>query len=183
MDNEMFDELLASVKEMDEIVKRKKQPSRTFNFAVPEVKHIINYLKPNAIVAFEELDLTFYRSFTNPDMPLFNQLAHWGIEIFELTGANVKIGMELSRIFVESGLNSPKLDFAAPAGCDEHWSGYQYLQDSFQSLAPLLEEYELVSIDELNANTLAERLKNEALTANHPLILTPHVSACSQMTA
>jgi putative transcriptional regulator len=40
MDNEMFDELLASVNEMDEIVKGKIQPSRIFNFPDPEVKHI-----------------------------------------------------------------------------------------------------------------------------------------------
>ncbi len=36
----MFDELLASVNEMNDIVKGKIQPSRTFNFPDLEVKHI-----------------------------------------------------------------------------------------------------------------------------------------------
>jgi putative transcriptional regulator len=40
MDNEMFNELVASVKEMDKIAKGKKAPSRRFEFPEPEVKAI-----------------------------------------------------------------------------------------------------------------------------------------------
>jgi putative transcriptional regulator len=36
----MFDELLTSVKEMDEIVKGRKKPSRKFKYPEPEVKAI-----------------------------------------------------------------------------------------------------------------------------------------------
>ena len=40
MDNDMFDELMASAQEMDGIVKGKKQPARRFEFPDPEVKAI-----------------------------------------------------------------------------------------------------------------------------------------------
>ena len=40
MNKLMFDELLQSVDEMDQIVKGKKQPSRQFEFPEPEVKLI-----------------------------------------------------------------------------------------------------------------------------------------------
>ena len=40
MDNELFNELVASVKEMDKIAKGKKAPSRRFEFPEPEVKAI-----------------------------------------------------------------------------------------------------------------------------------------------
>ena len=40
MDNEMFDELMASVQEMDDIVKGQKKPARRFEFPEPEVKNI-----------------------------------------------------------------------------------------------------------------------------------------------
>lgn len=40
MDNDMFDELMASVQEMDDIVKGQKQPVRRFEFPEPEVKAI-----------------------------------------------------------------------------------------------------------------------------------------------
>ena len=40
MDNDMFEELMASVQEMDDIVKGQKQPARRFEFPEPEVKAI-----------------------------------------------------------------------------------------------------------------------------------------------
>lgn len=40
MDNDMFDELMASVQEMDGIVKGQKQVARRFEFPEPEVKAI-----------------------------------------------------------------------------------------------------------------------------------------------
>jgi putative transcriptional regulator len=40
MNNSMFEELLDSVKEMDQIAKGKKKPSRQFKFDDPEVKDI-----------------------------------------------------------------------------------------------------------------------------------------------
>jgi len=40
MDNDIFNELLASVEEMDQIAKGNKAPSRQFQFAEPEVKAI-----------------------------------------------------------------------------------------------------------------------------------------------
>jgi len=40
MDNKMFDELMASVQEMDGIIKGQKKPTRLFEFPDPEVKAI-----------------------------------------------------------------------------------------------------------------------------------------------
>jgi len=40
MDNKIFDELMASVQEMDGIIKGQKKPTRRFEFPDPEVKAI-----------------------------------------------------------------------------------------------------------------------------------------------
>lgn len=40
MNDEMFNELLGSVKEMDQITRGKKKPARTFHYPEPEVKAI-----------------------------------------------------------------------------------------------------------------------------------------------
>ena len=40
MDNKMFDELMASIQEMDGIIKGQKKPTRRFEFPDPEVKAI-----------------------------------------------------------------------------------------------------------------------------------------------
>ena len=40
MDDDMFNELLASVEQMDDIIKGKAKPSRSFEFPDPEVRKI-----------------------------------------------------------------------------------------------------------------------------------------------
>ena len=40
MDNKMFNELVASVKEMDQIAKGKKKASRVYKYPEPEIKEI-----------------------------------------------------------------------------------------------------------------------------------------------
>ena len=40
MDDEKFDQLVASVKQIDRIFKKEAKPSRQFNFPDPEVKEI-----------------------------------------------------------------------------------------------------------------------------------------------
>jgi ubiquinone/menaquinone biosynthesis C-methylase UbiE len=148
---------------------------------VPEptdaVKHLTSYLKPGGIVAFQEVDFTFYRSFNDPKLPLINKLANWFVDAFEVTGANIKMGIDISQILIEAGLNHPQLDFTAPMGVDENWPGYQYVEDTFKSLLPLLEKHNIVTNETLDVDTLAQRVRDEVVNSKRPLVLTPHVSA------
>ncbi len=148
---------------------------------VETIKHLMQYLKPNGIAAFQEVDFSFYRTYDDPSTPLINQLANWMSEVFKCTGANITIGRELNRIFIEAGLPRPLMDFSAPIGGDEHWTGYQLVEETFQSLLPLLEKYNIVKPEDLDISTLAERVKQEVLISKKPLIITPHICAWSNL--
>ena len=148
---------------------------------VETIKHLMQYLKPNGIVAFQEVDFSFYRTYGDPSTPLINQLANWMSEAFKCTGANITIGRELNRVFIEAGLPRPLMDFSAPIGGDEHWTGYQLVEETFQSLLPLLEKYNIVKPEDLDISTLAKRVKQEVLISKKPLIITPHICAWSNL--
>ena len=45
---------------------------------------------------------------SNPDTPLDNKLVEWGLEVFKRSWANIGMGLELQRAFVEVGLPSPQ---------------------------------------------------------------------------
>ncbi len=51
------------------------------------LKQLIQRLRPEGIVAFEETDFTIYRSFSRPDTPLMNKLVEWLLAVFERSGA------------------------------------------------------------------------------------------------
>jgi len=141
------------------------------------LKQLSQHLRPEGIVAFEETDFTIYRSSSRPDTPLMNKLVEWLLAVFERSGAHVAMGSDLYRTFVEAGLPEPVLHFEAPMGGSETWAGCPYIANSFRSLLPLLEEFGIATAEEVDVNTLAERVRKEIVASKHPVVLAPHVTA------
>ena len=145
------------------------------------LRHLATRLHPGAIVAFQEADFTPYNAARHPDTPLANQLIEWGRTVFERSGANLEMGMELYKAFVEAGLPEPTLHFDAPMGGPEDWPGFEYLANSFRSLIPLLEAYGITTADALDVDTLAARIQEEVATAKRPIMLPPHITGYASL--
>ena len=145
------------------------------------LKQLTQRLCPGGIVAFEEVDFTFYRSSAHPDTPLMNKLIEWLLAVFESSGAHVAMGFDLYGTFVEAGLPEPVLRFEAPMGGSETWAGYPYAANSFRSLLPLLEEFGIATAGEVDVSTLAERVRKEVVASKRPVVLAPHVTAWTKV--
>ena len=141
------------------------------------LKHLATHVRPGGIVAFQEVDFTPYTVVVHPDTPLMNDLIEWGRTAFERSGAHVDMGMELYKAFVDAGLPEPALHFEAPMGGPENWPGFGYLENSFRSFLPLLEAYEIATADEVDVDTLAERIQTEVASSKRPIMLPPHITA------
>ena len=141
------------------------------------LKYLLTRLRPDGIVAFQEVDFTPYTAAVHPDTPLANTLIDWGRTVFERSGAHLEMGMDLYKAFVDAGLPEPTLHFEAPLGGPEDWAGYEYLANSFRSLVPLLEAYGVATADEVDVDTLAVRIQAEVAAAKRPIMLPPHITA------
>jgi len=140
------------------------------------LKHLASHLKPGGIVAFQEVDFSPYTVAVHADTPLINDLIKWGRTVFERSGAHVEMGMELYKAFVDAGLPEPSLHFEAPMGGPEDWHGFAYLENSFRSMLPLIEAYEIATAKEVDVDTLAERIQEEVAASKRPIMLPPHVT-------
>jgi hypothetical protein len=60
-------------------------------------------------------------------------------------------------------LPDPQLRLDAPVGGGENWPGYAYVVDTVRSLLPMMEQMGLVSAKDVDVETLADRLRAEAL--------------------
>ena len=147
------------------------------------LKKLVTHLRSGGIVAFQDTELALYRTVIHPDTPLINQLVEWGLTVFERSGAHLNMGMELYRVFVDAGLPEPTLHFEAPMGGPKDWPGYAYLANSFRSLVPLMEAYGIATAEEIDIDTLAERIQVEVATSKRPLLLPPHITAYASLTA
>ena len=145
------------------------------------LRHLATHLRPGGIVAFQEVDFTPYTAVLHPDTPLANKLIEWGRTVFERSGAHLEMGMELYQAFVDAGLPEPTLHYEAPMGGSEDWPGYEYLANSFRSLVPLMEAYDIATADEVDVDTLAARVQAEVAAAKRPIMLPPHITAYATM--
>ncbi len=145
------------------------------------LKQLATHLRPGGIIAFQDVDFSTYSSIARPETPMMNQLAEWGVEVFRRSGANVGMGLDLYGTFVDAGLPEPSLQYAAPVGGPETWIGYQFIADAFRSMLPLLEAYGIATAEEVDLETLAQRLRTEVVASKRPLILPPHVTAWTQL--
>lgn len=144
------------------------------------LRKLVTHLKPGGTVAFQEPALSFYRAMTSDETPLLNNMVEWGLGVFEHTGANISMGFDLFGVFTEAGLPAPSLDYHAPMGGPEDWPGYEYLAASFRSLLPLIEKFGLATAEEIDVDTLADRLFKEVNDTKRPLMLPPHITAISR---
>ena len=145
------------------------------------LKRLVKRLRPGGIVAFQEVDFAIYPSITRPETPVLNQLAEWGLEVFQRSGANIGMGLDLYGTFVDAGLPEPTLQYSAPVGGPPSWAGYQFIANSFLSLMPLLEKFGIATAEEVDLGTLAKRLRAEVIASKRPLILPPHVTAWAHL--
>ena len=141
------------------------------------LKQFAALLRPGGIVAFQEIELTFYRAIVHPDTPLVNKMIECAIAVFEKSGAHIGMGIHLYRAFVDAGLPEPTLHFETPMGGPAAWPGYEFLANSIRSILPLMETYGIATAEEVEVDTLAERLRAEVVAAKRPLLLPPHITA------
>lgn len=142
---------------------------------------LITHLKPGGIVAFQEPEYTLYPASLHPDTPLINQLITWIVDVFEHSEAHLNMGIGLYQAFVEAGLPPPTMHLESPIGAEKTWAGYRYMATIFQSLLPLLEKYGLATAEQVEVDTLAERIRQEVLTSKRPFFLPLHVTAHSTL--
>ena len=150
---------------------------------VETLKQLATHLRPGGIVAFQEVEFSAYASIAHPETPMMNQLAEWGVEVFRRSGAHVSMGFDLYATFVNAGLPEPSLQYSAPLGGPEAWIGYQFIAAAFQSILPLLERFEIATAEEVDLDTLTERLRAEVVASKRPLMLPPHITAWAQLPA
>ena len=145
------------------------------------LKQLLTRLYPGSIVMFQEIDFTITRSYRNPDTPLTSQLSDWIVEVFERSGANATMGLDLHRVFMEAGLPEPTLDAGLLLGGSADWTGYSYVANSFRSVVPLLEHYGIATAEEVDVDTIPQRVRAEIVAAKRPVIIPPHIGAWARV--
>lgn len=87
--------------------------------------------------------------------------------------------MQLYSTFLQAGLPAPQLRYEAAIGAGPDWPGYEWWAETVRVFLPLSVKLGMTTEEEIDVDTLAERLREETVshegTARTPLMVSAWV--------
>lgn len=139
------------------------------------LKRLSQYLRPGGIVAFQEFDMTATSQV--PAGELFVKVRSWLLAAFTAAGAELDMGTKLYSTFLRAGFPAPDMTAATLVACGPAATGYGYAVGVLRSLVPLIERAGIASAAEIDVDTLAVRMHEDALIHERVMFLPRVVGA------
>ncbi len=124
----------------------------------PILQRLSAQLRSGGIISFFEPDYTVL-SIARPDVPLVRQCEQWFVAALRASGARVDMGMRLYQTYRAAG-------FVKGGTIVSHlsWCGIQpalatFYSETIRSVLPKILQHNIASSDEVDIDTLAERLE------------------------
>jgi ubiquinone/menaquinone biosynthesis C-methylase UbiE len=139
------------------------------------LRQLIKHLRSGGIVAFQEMAIPLGR--TVPEGSLFRQCLDWIVATFERAGFETDMGGKLFVTFLEAGLPAPQILAANHAGGGPDSPVYGYVAETVRSLLPMTERLGIATADQIQIDTLVERLRHETVQQRACVLLPPLIGA------
>jgi len=146
-------------------------------FADPAVllRRLVGLVKPGGIVAFHEIDMDGAKS--EPTCQVFETAVQRIRQTFSRAGADIRTGLKLARIFQEAGLAAPHMIQGARVESGPDSLIYDQVAQVTQTLLPLMERTGVATAEEVGVDTLAARIREEAVAKNATLVSPSFIGA------
>jgi ubiquinone/menaquinone biosynthesis C-methylase UbiE len=134
------------------------------------LRRLTTYLRPGGVVAFQEFDLAHFATApVHPANQLVQQVLNWNAEVFQRAGLPLRMGLELYTVFLDAGLPAPQMSGEATIIAGPDWAGYDWGAETIRTILPLITKFGMATSEEVEIETLAERMRHEAI--NQRLVL------------
>ncbi len=143
------------------------------------LRRLAGGLRPGGIVAFQEMAMTLTRSV--PDGRLFRRSIGWVQDTFARAGVDVDMGHRLHATFLAAGLPAPQMISSGRVEGGARSAAYEVLAATVRSLLPMAERLGVATAAEVEIDSLAERLRREAVENNACIVLPPLIGAWTRV--
>ena len=123
---------------------------------VADLRTLLRYLRPGGLVIFQEFDQLTGK--TVPPAPVVDQVRDWMLDAFARAGIEMEIGHKLYQTFKAAGLPPPEMEIDGFIGGVEDISPTLFV-NVVRSLVPQLEALGVATADEIQIDTLEERMR------------------------
>lgn len=144
------------------------------------LRRLTRHLRPGGLVALQEFDMS--QSSQEPESELFSRTRQWILSAFTAGGAELDMGTKLYRTFLRAGLPPPSVIAVTRVACGPTTTaGYEYMARVLRSLLPTIERSGIAEIAEIGIDTLADRLRDDAVTCERVCFLPRVIGAYTRL--
>jgi ubiquinone/menaquinone biosynthesis C-methylase UbiE len=139
------------------------------------LRHLLSFVKPGGIVAFQELDMESIVA-----QPMCDEFWLAGQRLnqtFARAGIDLRTGLKLPSIFQEAGLPAPQMLQLARVEHGPESQAYAWIAQLTRTLLPLMQQTGVATADDVRVDTLAARMRDEAVAKKAVLVLPPFIGA------
>lgn len=137
---------------------------------VPGVlRHVVGLVRSGGIVAFQEYDLSRQMP-TYPRLPLVDRTQQLFVDLFTRATPHADIGIRLFHLMREAGLPAPEARAECPVDGGPDSPFYEWIGETARSILPRVEALGIATAAEVDIDTLADRLREEALAARGGMV-------------
>jgi ubiquinone/menaquinone biosynthesis C-methylase UbiE len=143
------------------------------------VKAVAQHVRSGGPIVFQEMDMDIEarsRSYPAPDS-LWSATGRAIIETFAAAGVHVRVGRALIDVYLRAGLPMPTLLDEALAGGGPGFGAYSWLANTMRSIAPLADKLGVTRATDIDLESLADRIRDEAVARQLMVWTPPYVGA------
>ena len=129
------------------------------------LRGLVERLEPGGIVAFGEFNFLPDSMVTHPPTPSGESLWGWMQAVVRGIDLDPATGYHLRDTFLEAGLPEPEMNNHAPVGGGPDFPGYDYGAESLRSMLPLILKLGIATEEEVEIDTLAQRLRDDVVAS------------------
>lgn len=139
------------------------------------LRKLLAFVKPGGLVMFQELDAT--NAIAEPMCDEFEAAGQRINQALARAGVELRAGLKLPAIFQEAGLPAPQTLQMARVEHGPDAQGYAWIEQLTRTLLPLMQKTGVATPEEVKVDTLAARIREEAVAKKAVLVLPPLIGA------
>lgn len=136
---------------------------------------LLTLVKSGGIVAFQEMDMEEAKA--EPRVDEYRTAGERIKQTFTRAGIDIRTGLKLGRIFQKAGLRSPQMLQMTRVESGPHSPAYAFMEQTTRTLLPVMQQTGVATAEEVAVDTLADRIRTEAVAKDAVLVLPALIGA------
>jgi ubiquinone/menaquinone biosynthesis C-methylase UbiE len=145
------------------------------------LRRVASHVRPGGVIAFQEMDMNVLSVRSLPYSPLYEQCLDWVKETLRQARVEMHMGLKLYSTFVDAGLPAPQMNMGMRVEGGPDSPVYEYVANTVRTLLPVMDKFGVARAEEVQIETLAQRLRDEVVYGAGVIVLPPHVSAWTRV--